>query len=194
MGRKPCSDKEGLNRGAWSAWEDKILTSYIEPNGEGKWRDLPQRAGICCMRRIQISINHVNAGLNRCGKSYRLRWFNYLRPDIKRGNISSEEEELIIRLHKLLGNRYTTTESHPACTQHIFHPFIFPRFLTSNDSMNLTLHAPSTFFTPSFSRTFSPSKHLLRFSMFDTGINLNVEGCLNKCILQCLNTAVFSPH
>ncbi|KAM1809786.1 hypothetical protein ACFX12_026641 [Malus domestica] len=87
MGRKPCCDKEGLNRGAWSAWEDKILTSYIEPNGEGKWRDLPQRAG-----------------LNRCGKSYRLRWFNYLRPGIKRGNISSEEEELIIRLHKLLGN------------------------------------------------------------------------------------------
>ncbi|KAM1587369.1 hypothetical protein ACFX1X_026871 [Malus domestica] len=90
MGRKPCSDKEGLNRGAWLAWEDKILTNYIETNGEGKWRDLPRRAG-----------------LNRCGKSCRLRWLNYLRPDIKRGNISSEEEELIIRLHKLLGNRWS---------------------------------------------------------------------------------------
>ncbi|KAB2623680.1 transcription repressor MYB5-like [Pyrus ussuriensis x Pyrus communis] len=90
MGRKPCCDKEGLNRGAWSAWEDKILTNYIETNGEGKWRDLPQRAG-----------------LNRCGKSCRLRWLNYLRPDIKRGNISGEEEDLIIRLHKLLGNRWS---------------------------------------------------------------------------------------
>jgi myb proto-oncogene protein len=46
-----------------------------------------------------------HAGLKRCGKSCRLRWLNYLRPDIKRGNISSDEEELIIRLHKLLGNR-----------------------------------------------------------------------------------------
>ena len=47
------------------------------------------------------------AGLKRCGKSCRLRWLNYLRPDIKRGNISHDEEELIIRLHKLLGNRWS---------------------------------------------------------------------------------------
>ncbi|KAJ0989708.1 hypothetical protein J5N97_008064 [Dioscorea zingiberensis] len=32
---------------------------------------------------------------------------NYLRPDIKRGNISPEEEDLIIRLHALLGNRWS---------------------------------------------------------------------------------------
>ncbi|KAK6941341.1 SANT/Myb domain [Dillenia turbinata] len=57
-------------------------------NGEGRWRDLPQKAG-----------------LKRCGKSCRLRWLNYLRPDIKRGNISVDEEDLIIKLHKLLGNR-----------------------------------------------------------------------------------------
>lgn len=44
-------------------------------------------------------------GLNRCGKSCRLRWLNYLRPNIKRGNISDQEEDLILRLHKLLGNR-----------------------------------------------------------------------------------------
>ncbi|XP_022729719.1 transcription factor WER-like [Durio zibethinus] len=90
MGRRPCCAKEGLNRGAWSAREDKILINYIKIHGEGKWRDLPQRAG-----------------LQRCGKSCRLRWLNYLRPDIKRGNISAEEEELIIRLHKLLGNRWS---------------------------------------------------------------------------------------
>ncbi|XP_042496929.1 transcription factor MYB1-like [Macadamia integrifolia] len=90
MGRSPCCAKEGLNRGAWSAREDRTLTSYINTHGEGKWRDLPQKAG-----------------LKRCGKSCRLRWLNYLRPDIKRGNISKEEEELIIRLHKLLGNRWS---------------------------------------------------------------------------------------
>ncbi|PSR96197.1 Anthocyanin regulatory C1 protein [Actinidia chinensis var. chinensis] len=90
MGRSPCCAKEGLNRGAWTAMEDKILKDYIKVHGEGKWRDLPKRAG-----------------LKRCGKSCRLRWLNYLRPDIKRGNITRDEEDLIIRLHKLLGNRWS---------------------------------------------------------------------------------------
>ncbi|XP_042450211.1 transcription factor MYB1-like [Zingiber officinale] len=90
MVRKPCCSKEGLNRGAWSPREDKILTDYIKAHGEGKWRDLPK-----------------NAGLKRCGKSCRLRWLNYLRPDIKRGNITEDEENLIVKLHALLGNRWS---------------------------------------------------------------------------------------
>ncbi|GKV00814.1 hypothetical protein SLEP1_g13438 [Rubroshorea leprosula] len=90
MGRSPCCAKEGLNRGAWTAMEDRMLKEYIEIHGEGQWRNLPKRAG-----------------LKRCGKSCRLRWLNYLRPDIKRGNITHDEEELIIRLHKLLGNRWS---------------------------------------------------------------------------------------
>ncbi|KAL4317757.1 hypothetical protein GQ457_18G002080 [Hibiscus cannabinus] len=90
MGRSPCSSKEELNKGAWTALEDKLLTSYIQTHGEGQWSNVPERAG-----------------LKRCGKSCRLRWLNYLRPDIKRGNISHDEEELIIRLHNLLGNRWS---------------------------------------------------------------------------------------
>ncbi|ERN11224.1 hypothetical protein AMTRI_Chr04g180310 [Amborella trichopoda] len=91
MGRRPCySKEEGLTKGAWTAQEDTILTRYINTHGEGKWRALPKRSG-----------------LKRCGKSCRLRWLNYLRPNIKRGNISCEEEDLIIRLHNLLGNRWS---------------------------------------------------------------------------------------
>ncbi|XP_010274708.1 PREDICTED: transcription repressor MYB6-like [Nelumbo nucifera] len=90
MGRRPCCAKEMVKRGAWSALEDRILSNYVKAHGEGKWRDLPRRAG-----------------LSRCGKSCRLRWLNYLRPGIKRGNISTDEEELIIRLHRLLGNRWS---------------------------------------------------------------------------------------
>ncbi|KAK1365187.1 Transcription factor TT2 [Heracleum sosnowskyi] len=90
MGRSPCCSKVGLNKGAWTSAEDKILADYIQLHGEGRWRNLPKRAG-----------------LKRCGKSCRLRWLNYLRPDIKRGNISTDEEDLIIRLHKLLGNRWS---------------------------------------------------------------------------------------
>ncbi|XP_074573448.1 transcription factor MYB1-like [Curcuma longa] len=90
MGRKSCSSSEELNRGAWTPQEDKVLVSYISTHGVGKWSSLPKMAG-----------------LKRCGKSCRLRWLNYLRPDIKRGNISDDEEELIIRLQKLLGNRWS---------------------------------------------------------------------------------------
>ncbi|KAJ7951533.1 MYB transcription factor [Quillaja saponaria] len=79
MGRSPCCSKDkGLNRGAWTAIEDKLLTDYVKTHG-----------------------------LKRCGKSCRLRWLNYLRPDIKRGNITHDEDELIIRLHNLLGNRWS---------------------------------------------------------------------------------------
>nr|QHG11489.1 R2R3-MYB transcription factor 61 [Taxus chinensis] len=90
MGRAPCCSKVGLHRGPWTAREDMLLTRFIEANGEGQWRALPKKAGLL-----------------RCGKSCRLRWMNYLRPDIKRGNISSDEEELVIRLHRLLGNRWS---------------------------------------------------------------------------------------
>lgn len=91
MGRGPCCSKEaGLNRGPWSAKEDMLLTNYIQAHGEGQWRSLPNRAGLL-----------------RCGKSCRLRWLNYLRPGIKRGNITPDEEDLIIRLQSLLGNRWS---------------------------------------------------------------------------------------
>lgn len=43
----------------------------------------------------------------RCGKSCRLRWINYLRPDLKRGNFTEEEDELIIKLHSVLGNKWS---------------------------------------------------------------------------------------
>ncbi|XP_062234022.1 anthocyanin regulatory C1 protein-like [Phragmites australis] len=90
MRRRECGAKEGLKRGAWTSKEDDVLSAYVKAHGEGKWREVPQKAG-----------------LRRCGKSCRLRWLNYLRPNIKRGNISHDEEELIIRLHKLLGNRWS---------------------------------------------------------------------------------------
>ncbi|KMT20270.1 hypothetical protein BVRB_1g002740 [Beta vulgaris subsp. vulgaris] len=90
MGRAPCCSKVGLHRGPWTAREDVLLIKYIEAHGEGQWRSLPKKAGLL-----------------RCGKSCRLRWMNYLRPDIKRGNITPDEDDLIIRLHGLLGNRWS---------------------------------------------------------------------------------------
>ncbi|XP_008806257.1 transcription factor MYB8-like [Phoenix dactylifera] len=88
--RKPCCDKQDTNKGAWSKEEDKKLIDYIRAHGEGSWRSLPKAAGLL-----------------RCGKSCRLRWINYLQPNIKRGNFSEDEEDLIIKLHALLGNRWS---------------------------------------------------------------------------------------
>ncbi|KAL5579545.1 hypothetical protein UlMin_011987 [Ulmus minor] len=82
--------KEQMNKGTWTAEEDQKLAVVIEVHGAKKWKTI---AAI--------------AGLNRCGKSCRLRWLNYLRPNIKRGNISDQEEDLILRLHRLLGNRWS---------------------------------------------------------------------------------------
>ncbi|KAG4159591.1 hypothetical protein ERO13_D02G184100v2 [Gossypium hirsutum] len=90
MGRTPCCDKSGLKKGPWTAEEDLKLTNYIQVHGPGNWRTLPK-----------------NAGLQRCGKSCRLRWTNYLRPDIRRGRFSFEEEETIIQLHGILGNKWS---------------------------------------------------------------------------------------
>ncbi|KAL2556648.1 transcription factor MYB [Forsythia ovata] len=95
MGRAPCCEKVGLKRGRWTVEEDQILSNYIQANGEGSWRSLPK-----------------NAGLLRCGKSCRLRWINYLRSDLKRGNISAEEEKIIVKLHASLGNRWSLIAGH----------------------------------------------------------------------------------
>lgn len=57
-------------------------------------------------RLILISKFVWELGLKRCGKSCRLRWLNYLSPNVKHGEFTEEEENLIIRLHNLLGNRF----------------------------------------------------------------------------------------
>jgi hypothetical protein len=88
MGRQPCCDKLGVKKGPWTAEEDKKLINFILTNGQCCWRAVPKLAG-----------------LRRCGKSCRLRWTNYLRPDLKRGLLSEAEEQLVIDLHARLGNR-----------------------------------------------------------------------------------------
>ncbi|KAL0339916.1 UNVERIFIED_CONTAM: Transcription factor [Sesamum radiatum] len=89
MGRPPCCDKVGIKKGPWTPEEDIILVSYIQEHGPGNWRAVP-----------------TNTGLMRCSKSCRLRWTNYLRPGIKRGNFTPHEEGMIIHLQALLGNKW----------------------------------------------------------------------------------------
>lgn len=94
MGRLPCCNKGEVKKGAWTPEEDKILLDYITKHGHGTWRSFPKLAG-----------------LRRCGKSCRLRWTNYLRPDIKRGAFSYDEDQTIFQLHSLLGNKWAAIAS-----------------------------------------------------------------------------------
>ncbi|KAG6500135.1 transcription factor MYB74-like [Zingiber officinale] len=96
MGRSPCckETKTDVKKGPWTPEEDRKLIEYVQLHGHRSWRSLPE-----------------NAGLNRCGKSCRLRWNNYLRPGIKRGQFSDEEERQIVHLHSLLGNKWSKISS-----------------------------------------------------------------------------------
>ncbi|KAL2321358.1 hypothetical protein Fmac_030327 [Flemingia macrophylla] len=89
MGRAPCCDKSNVKRGPWSPDEDAILKNYLENHGTGgNWIALPRKAG-----------------LRRCGKSCRLRWLNYLRPHIKLGGFTEEEDKIICTLYGTIGSR-----------------------------------------------------------------------------------------
>ncbi|RWW28258.1 hypothetical protein GW17_00007275 [Ensete ventricosum] len=90
MARSPSHEEMGsVKKGPWTPEEDRKLIDYVQKHGRGSWHRIPKLAG-----------------LSRCGKSCRLRWTNYLRPDIKRGKFTEEEEQLIVHLHSLLGNKY----------------------------------------------------------------------------------------
>ncbi|CAH8364040.1 unnamed protein product [Eruca vesicaria subsp. sativa] len=91
MGRAPCCDKANVKKGPWSPEEDAKLKDYIENSGTGgNWIALPQKIG-----------------LKRCGKSCRLRWLNYLRPNIKHGGFSEEEDNIICNLYVTIGSRWS---------------------------------------------------------------------------------------
>ncbi|KAI9174258.1 hypothetical protein LWI28_014708 [Acer negundo] len=95
MGHHSCCNQQKVKRGLWSPEEDEKLIRYITTHGYGCWSEVPEKAG-----------------LQRCGKSCRLRWINYLRPDIRRGRFTPEEEKLIISLHSVVGNRWAHIASH----------------------------------------------------------------------------------
>ncbi|RDX75621.1 Transcription factor MYB35, partial [Mucuna pruriens] len=90
MGRPPCCDKSNVKRGLWTPEEDAKILAYVSNHGTGNWTLVPKKAG-----------------LNRCGKSCRLRWTNYLRPDLKHDSFTPQEEELIINLHGAIGSRWS---------------------------------------------------------------------------------------
>ncbi|KAG6530827.1 hypothetical protein ZIOFF_004585 [Zingiber officinale] len=122
-----CCTKQKVKRGLWSPEEDEKLIDHIIKHGYNCWSTVPKEAGFSltlslsplltsvlfdlisdCIQMLELTF----AGLQRCGKSCRLRWINYLRPDLKRGSFSAEEERTIIDVHRILGNRWAQIAKH----------------------------------------------------------------------------------
>ncbi|XP_024985250.1 transcription factor MYB2-like [Cynara cardunculus var. scolymus] len=83
--------EERWRKGPWTPEEDRLLVHHVNLHGEGRWNSVA-----------------TLSGLKRNGKSCRLRWVNYLRPDLKRGRITPHEETIILDLHARWGNRWST--------------------------------------------------------------------------------------
>lgn len=92
-----------LKKGPWTSAEDAILVEYVKKHGEGNWNAVQK-----------------HSGLARCGKSCRLRWANHLRPNLKKGAFTSEEERLIIELHAKMGNKWARMAAHVSSNIHVF--------------------------------------------------------------------------
>ncbi|XP_013627950.1 PREDICTED: myb-related protein Myb4-like [Brassica oleracea var. oleracea] len=130
--RTPCCDNsQVLKRGPWSDEESERLNAFILKHGHHNWRSLPKLAGLA-----------------RCGKSCRLRWLNYLRPGLKRGNFTKEEEDTIIHLHQVLGNKWSKIASHlPGRTdneiKNVWNTHLKKRSVKSNSASDVTNQASS---------------------------------------------------
>ncbi|OIV99079.1 hypothetical protein TanjilG_32338 [Lupinus angustifolius] len=84
-----------LKKGPWTSVEDAILVDYVTRHGEGNWNAVQK-----------------HSGLSRCGKSCRLRWANHLRPNLKKGAFTAEEEQLVTELHAKMGNKWARMAVH----------------------------------------------------------------------------------
>ncbi|KAM7270368.1 hypothetical protein ACFE04_029582 [Oxalis oulophora] len=152
MGHHCCS-KQKVKKGLWSPEEDDKLIKHINSNGHGSWSSVPKLAG-----------------LERCGKSCRLRWINYLRPDLKRGSFTAQEEKIIIEVHRSIGNRWAQIAKHlPGRTdnevKNFWHSYLKKKlmsqgidpnthnYMTNSNNNNIIAHKfpqhePSTLFNP----------------------------------------------
>ncbi|XP_058071391.1 transcription factor MYB1-like [Magnolia sinica] len=146
----------GVRKGAWTQEEDLLLRKCIEKYGEGKWNLVPQRAG-----------------LNRCRKSCRLRWLNYLTSNIKRGEFAVDEIDLIIRIHKLVGNRWSLIAGRiPGRTANDI-----KNYWNSHLSKKVTSHDKRETAKASYAKVLKPQPRRLSKSLITSG---NLEASRRK--------------
>ncbi|XP_076928596.1 uncharacterized protein LOC143592596 [Bidens hawaiensis] len=164
MGRAPCCDKSNVKRGPWSPEEDAKLKEFIDKHGTGgNWIALPHKAG-----------------LKRCGKSCRLRWLNYLRPNIKHGEFSEDEDRIIYNLYASIGSRWSIIASHlPGRTDNDIKNYWNTKLRKKLLAMIPSIQKKPSFFpsmplqTPPFSDNPKDSNFLNASSSFYNNLNIN---------------------
>ncbi|KAJ0987310.1 hypothetical protein J5N97_005666 [Dioscorea zingiberensis] len=77
-------------RGHWRPEEDEKLKELVARYGPHNWNSIAEK--------LQ----------GRSGKSCRLRWYNQLDPRINRSPFTEEEEERLLALHRIHGNRWAS--------------------------------------------------------------------------------------
>lgn len=86
--------RNNSERRAWSAKEDDAITRLVRTYGLKKWS---------C---VADELKQENVGPERTGKQCRTRWLNHLDPTIKREPWSSQEEQIIYKMQKKIGNKW----------------------------------------------------------------------------------------
>lgn len=92
--RHEGGDAVAYRKGAWSKEEDEKLKRAVEELGDKNW----------------VRIERFS-GLARPAKNCRLRWLNYLRPNLKKYPFTKEEEDFIFLLHAQYGNAWSRIAS-----------------------------------------------------------------------------------
>lgn len=127
VAKEQQQEVEELRRGPWTLDEDNLLIHYVACHGEGRWNLLAK-----------------SAGLKRTGKSCRLRWLNYLKPDIKRGNLTPQEQLMILELHSKWGNRWSKIAAHlPGRTDNEIKNYWRTRVQKQAKQLNMESNSPS---------------------------------------------------
>lgn len=83
--------RPGLSKGPWTAEEDKIVKDMVLKHGAGniKWSVIAAQLP------------------GRIGKQCRERWFNHLDPEIKKGDWTPEEDNILFETQRIHGNRWS---------------------------------------------------------------------------------------
>ncbi|KAL6603852.1 hypothetical protein ACP70R_044213 [Stipagrostis hirtigluma subsp. patula] len=169
-----------LKKGPWTPEEDKRLKDYVEAHGEGNWNQVQR-----------------NAGLNRCGKSCRLRWANHLRPDLKKGPFDDDEVEKVIKMHMSWGNKWAKMAAcMPGRTDNEIKNFwntrlkrhlraglpVYPEYLVSRSSnQDMNCHIPDESHGMKRSNGFSQEndidiREIMRFDYLDYAKHMSLPG------------------